>query len=157
MIFTLNDIESFLSKIDVSDIIKNKNMFYYNLACSFDIETTSFYESSTCIIYTNEQYKTALESDRKLKAEKKAIMYIWQFAIDDNVIYGRTWEQFNGFINRLYDFLDLEHKYLIVYVHNLSYEFQFICKRFQWVEIFADSERKPITATSENHFIFKCF
>lgn len=156
MIFTLNNIESFLSNIDTSDIIKKKNRFYYNLACSFDIETSSFYESSTGVIYTNEQYKTALEFDRKLKAEKKAIMYIWQFAIDDNVIYGRTWEEFNDFINCLYDFLDLKHKYLIVYVHNLSYEFQFICKRFNWVEIFADSERKPISATCDKNIIFKC-
>ena len=156
MIFSLNDIESFLSNIDKSDIIKKKNMIYYNLSCSFDIETSSFYESLTGVVYTNEQYRIALESDRKLKAEKKAIMYIWQFAIDDNVIYGRTWEQFNDFINRLYDFLDLEHKYLIVYVHNLSYEFQFICKRFNWVEIFADTERKPIMATCDKNIIFQC-
>ena len=154
MIFTLDKIQSFLDCIDKSDIVKSKNKYYYNLACSFDIETTSFYENKNGVVYTNEQYNKI--KNNKIKADKKAIMYIWQFAIDDNIIYGRTWYDFETFIDKLYAYLNLQEKFLVVYVHNLSYEFQFICKRFKWLEIFADSERKPISATCDKNIIFKC-
>lgn len=119
---------------------------------SFDIETSSFYEDKNGIIYTNEQYKKL----NRNTGRKKAIMYIWQFAICDNVIYGRTWNDFLFFIRKLHSYLDLDNNYIIVYVHNLSYEFQFMCKWFKWVNVFADSERKPIKAETESHIIFKC-
>ena len=152
-IYAFNQYIEFFSTIDTSKIIKEKKRFYYNLPCSFDIETTSFYESRTGVVYTNKEYK---ELKNNVIAEKRAIMYIWQFAIGENVIYGRKWSEFLELCKRLYNFLDLENKYLVVYVHNLSYEFQFICKMFNWVDIFADSERKPIKAENDLHFIFKC-
>lgn len=152
MIFSIKNIDDFFSTIDTTQIIKSRNKYFYNLPCSFDIETSSFYETKTGVIFSNDDYK---KSNRK-DGEKKAIMYIWQFAIDDNVIYGRTWGDFQNFINKLSLFLNLEKCYLVVYVHNLAYEFQFICKWFKWVDIFADSERKPIKAETENHIIFKC-
>lgn len=152
MVFSLSQLADFLNTIDKSKIIKSRNKLYYNLPCSFDIETSSFYETKTGVIYTNDDYKKSKRTD----GNKKAIMYIWQFAINDNVIYGRTWQEFIYFIDYLYDFLNLEKIYLVVYVHNLSYEFQFICKWFKWVDIFADSERKPIKAECDKNIIFKC-
>ena len=153
MIYELKDLTQFLSQINTKDIIKSKDKIYYNLAMSFDIETSSFYEDKNGIIYTNDDYRKLKHT---VKADKKAIMYIWQFAIEENVIIGRTWNDFLYFCKKLYDFLNLQERYIIVYVHNLSYEFQFICKWFNWVDIFADSERKPIKATTDSHFIFKC-
>ena len=153
MIYELKDLTQFLSKINTKDIIKSKDKIYYNLAMSFDIETSSFYEDKNGVIYTNDDYRKLKNT---VKAEKKAIMYIWQFAIEDNVIIGRTWNDFLFFCKKLYDFLNLKERYIVVYVHNLSYEFQFICKWFSWIDIFADSERKPIKATTDTHFIFKC-
>ena len=153
MIYELKDLTQFLSQINTKDIIKSKDKIYYNLAMSFDIETSSFYEDKNGVIYTNDDYRKLKHS---IKAEKKAIMYIWQFAIEENVIIGRTWNDFLYFCKKLYDYLNLKERYIVVYVHNLSYEFQFICKWFNWVDIFADSERKPIKATTDSHFIFKC-
>ena len=153
MIYELKDLTQFLSQINTKDIIKSKDKIYYNLAMSFDIETSSFYEDKNGVIYTNDDYRKLKHT---VKAEKKAIMYIWQFAIEENVIIGRTWNDFLYFCKKLYDFLNLKERYIVVYVHNLSYEFQFICKWFNWVDIFADSERKPIKATTDSHFIFKC-
>ena len=152
MVFSLSQLTDFLNTIDKSKIIKSRNKLYYNLPCSFDIETSSFYETRTGVIYTNDDYKKSNRTD----GNKKAIMYIWQFAITDNVIYGRTWQEFLYFIDCLYNFLNLEKIYLVVYVHNLSYEFQFICKWFKWVDIFADSERKPIKVECDKNIIFKC-
>ena len=153
MIYELKDLTQFLSQINTKDIIKSKDKIYYNLAMSFDIETSSFYEDKNGVIYTNDDYRKLKHT---VKAEKKAIMYIWQFAIEENVIIGRTWNDFLYFCKKLYDYLNLKERYIVVYVHNLSYEFQFICKWFNWVDIFADSERKPIKATTDSHFIFKC-
>ena len=153
MIYELKDLTQFLSTINTKDVIKSKDKIYYNLAMSFDIETSSFYEDKNGVIYTNDDYRKLKNT---VKADKKAIMYIWQFAIEDNVIIGRTWNDFLYFCKKLYDFLNLKERYIVVYVHNLSYEFQFICKWFNWVDIFADSERKPIKATTDSHFIFKC-
>ena len=153
MTFELKNISDFLNTIDKKNIIKSKDKIYYNIAMSFDIETSSFYEDKNGVIYTNDDYRKLKHS---VKAEKKAIMYIWQFAIEENVIIGRTWNDFLFFCKKLYDFLNLKERYIIVYVHNLSYEFQFICKWFNWIDIFADSERKPIKAMTDTHFIFKC-
>ena len=153
MIYELKDLTQFLSTINTKDIIKSKDKIYYNLAMSFDIETSSFYEDKNGVIYTNDDYRKLKNT---VKAEKKAIMYIWQFAIEENVIIGRTWNDFLYFCKKLFDFLNLKERYIVVYVHNLSYEFQFICKWFNWIDIFADSERKPIKATTDTHFIFKC-
>ena len=153
MIYELKDLTQFLSQINTKDIIKSKDKIFYNLAMSFDIETSSFYEDKNGVIYTNDDYRKLKHS---VKAEKKAIMYIWQFAIEENVIIGRTWNDFLYFCKKLYDFLNLKERYIVVYVHNLSYEFQFICKWFNWLDIFADSERKPIKAMTDTHFIFKC-
>ena len=153
MIYELKDLTQFLSTINTKDIIKSKDKIYYNLAMSFDIETSSFYEDKNGVIYTNDDYRKLKNT---VKADKKAIMYIWQFAIEENVIIGRTWNDFLYFCKKLYDYLNLKERYIVVYVHNLSYEFQFICKWFNWIDIFADSERKPIKATTDTHFIFKC-
>ena len=153
MIYELKDLTQFLSTINTKDIIKSKDKIFYNLAMSFDIETSSFYEDKNGVIYTNDDYR---KLKNQVRAEKKAIMYIWQFAIEDNVIIGRTWNDFLYFCKKLYDFLNLKERYIVVYVHNLSYEFQFICRWFNWIDIFADSERKPIKATTDSHFIFKC-
>ena len=152
-IYNIQQVQDFLNTIDKTEIIISKKKIYYNIPVSFDIETSSFYEDKNGVIYTNDDYK---KLKNKVIAEKKAIMYIWQFAIYDNVIIGRTWNDFIYLCKKLYDYLDLENRYLIVYVHNLSYEFQFICRWFEWLDIFADSERKPIKAMTDTHFIFKC-
>lgn len=80
-----------------------------------------------------------------------ATMYMWQFAIGtDFVIIGRTWEQFQKLVSLL------EEKYckdckVIVWVHNLSYEFSFCRKWLEYAtdrhgnaEVFATAERKVV-------------
>lgn len=129
---SLND---FISNIPSIDYVKNnKSIEYANIAMSFDIETTSFYEND----------------------DKKAIMYIWQFGINDNVILGRYWVDFELLLKTLKLKFNLSDKrYFIIYVHNLSYEFQFIRKRFIWNNVFMTDERKPLYCEMKDSFIFK--
>ena len=111
------------------DIVNNKLVQYYNVSCSFDIETSSWYDSDN---------------------KKTACMYIWMFAIADKyIITGRTWKEFIQLIDMLNKYLSLSsNRRLVIYVHNLAYEFQFIRKYFKWDEVFALDIRKPIRAVS---------
>lgn len=108
---------------------------YYNIESGFDIETTSQ-------IYNN---------------EKCAYMYIWMFGIGTDVYYGRTWEQFGEFMQMLINQLELNlYNRLIIYVHNLGYEFQFFRKFFNWKNVFSIDDRKPIKALIDEGIEFKC-
>lgn len=105
----------------------NENIEYLNIESAFDIETTSV----------------------KIQEVKAGFMYIWMFGLGygNNVYYGRTWEEFKGLCELLQKAFHLcEHRRLIIYVHNLGYEFQFMRKYFEWLEVFAVDERKPIKA-----------
>lgn len=116
---------------------QGKSGFYvYNIPCSFDIETSSFY---------NEQN------------EKQVIMYVWQFGLNGNVIIGRTWKQFIDLLQELQNRLHLQVDDCILYcyVHNLSYEFQFIRKLLQWENVFSTDTRKPIKALCSYGIEFK--
>lgn len=45
---------------------------------------------------------------------------------------------------------------LFVYVHNLSYEFQFLRKWFEWQRVFSIDLRKPIYAITTGNIEFRC-
>lgn len=108
---------------------------YINIPCAFDIETTSTYTNSN---------------------EKIAFMYIWQFGIDDEIVYGRTWGEFIELCETLQTRYNLsESKRLICYVHNLSFEFQFMRKLFTWDNFFAVKDRTPIKALCEYGIEFR--
>lgn len=112
-------------KDNIKTVKNNKKLTYYNIECSFDIETNSTYH----------------------KGEKVAFMYIWAFGIADLKIYGRTWEEFQSLMELISEIFELEKdKRILCYIHNFSFEFQFMRKYFEWTEVFAISERKPIKA-----------
>lgn len=58
-----------------------------------------------------------------------AFMYVWQFGVGDQIVYGRTWGEFREFLANLKAALHLNvgHK-LIVFDHNLKYDFGFFCR-----------------------------
>lgn len=113
------------------------NTYVYNVAASFDIETSSFRQ------HINGESKDEMSHGGR----KFATMYVWQFSINGRVILGRTWDEFTDFMNELSNRFELSPwKTLIVYVHNLGYEFQFIRKLFTWSKVFSTAKREPIYA-----------
>ena len=136
----------------------SKGIYYYNIPISFDIETTSFYRDETGTQYTYEQYKKLNEGRAgKVELEKVATMYVWQFGINGNVIVGRTWDEFVSVTQRFRDVLELDEKHrAVVFVHNLSYEFQFIRGLFEWEKVFSIDLRKPIYAITKGYIEFRC-
>ena len=101
----------------------------YNLGASFDIETTN----------------------TKINNNMYGFMYVWQFSINKTVFLGRTWEEFRTFIKDLVEVLELEQNKLLVYVHNLAYEFQFIKHQLEFSSngIFANRNYNVIIANLE--------
>lgn len=136
--------------------IKCKNKYYYNIACAFDIETTSFYEDDHGNIISVTDYVNLSEKERK-NYNKRAIMYIWQLGINGICFIGRTWDEFILLLDKLSDFYDLnENNHLIIYIHNLSYEFQFMKNWVSWEKVFATKPYEPLYAQTESGIIFKC-
>lgn len=117
----------------------NRKIKYFDVPCSFDIETSSFFRSTG-----NGE-------------EKVAIMYVWSFCIYGAVIIGRTWEEFIEMLDKLSEILQLnENKRLLIGVHNLAYEFQFMRKWFTWEKVFAVDSRKPVYCVTNTFIEFRC-
>lgn len=88
---------------------------------------------------------------------KQAIMYIWQFQIGlDYTIIGRTWSEFIDFLQRLKQ--ELNGSKMMVFVHNLSYEFQFLSGvyAFRPDEVFLSDDRKVLRCSMFDCFEFRC-
>ena len=131
----------------------NKKERFYNLPCSFDIETSSFYRDENGDTYTYEQVSKLDKS----KFEKCSCMYVWQFGINGYVIVGRTWDEFTKMMQTVSETLNLSANVrLICFIHNLSYEFQFIRKLFEWERVFSIDLRKPIYAITRGGVEFRC-
>ena len=107
---------------------------------TFDIETTSVFI---------DRFGTVRAFDRSKKPKfyqpmtKQGYMYIWQFGINDLVLYGRTWPEFVDCLARIREHTD---KQLIIWDHNLGFELQFLRNIFPDMEVFARKERHPIYA-----------
>ena len=111
-----------------------KKRHYVAITTAFDIETT--------LIDDIEQ----------------SVMYIWQWQFgEDYTVIGRTWDEFLDLQNRIKLSLPADH-WLVVYVHNLSYEFQFLKGIYQFTpdDIFAIASRKLIKCDMWGCFEFRC-
>ena len=143
--FEFSQLSEFFDALDLEDvelIQVRENLTYINVACAFDIETSSL----------------------NMGGAKFATMYIWQFGINGVVIYGRYWHQFQKLLREIHDAFGLSaNQRLIVYVHNLAYEFQFIKNLVRWAKdkkgndaIFSLKKRRPIYALAANGIEFRC-
>lgn len=135
-VYNFDQLDAFLSDPDVINgmncvVSSGKRLKYINCPASFDIETSSFYVSSGT------------------GADKVAIMYIWQFGINGAVIYGRHWHEFFDLLRKVVNNHNLSiKKRLLIYCHNLSFEFQFLKEHFEWDKVFSLKTRVPIYAIS---------
>ena len=119
------------------DIVKSgKHKMYQRHPMTFDIETS----------------KIPTDDD----GHYEAFMYIWQVCIEGNVVFGRRWEELQEFMNNVVNAYKLsEEERVVVYVHNLSFEFQFIQDYFKFTDVFAMASRSILTAKTA-HLEFRC-
>lgn len=119
------------TKFQQKQIGKHKS--YLNISAGFDIETTS--------------------------TDNGGYMYIWQFGLCHSVIIGRTWQDFVKFLSILDEAIDFKKdaQTVIVWVHNLGFEFQFlksVLSDYYSNDSFFKEERKPLYV-KYLHFMFK--
>lgn len=125
--------------ISHSNILEKKDKKIADIIISFDIETTR------------------VDIPEITRTNHQSVMYLWQFAVlyEDNTytIYGRTWKSFFYLYNRL-QALDIP---LLIWVHNLSHEFQFLSGyiSFDKDNVFCLKSRKILKATDRN-ITFRC-
>ena len=114
-----------------AETVRKRGTWFLNIPAAFDIETTSI--------------------DRPAEqGEPYGFMYHWQFCVGDKVCFGRTWEDYLYFQEHIVDALQLsESRKLVVYVHNLAFEFQFSWRFWGIESIFARSPREPIKVDSK--------
>lgn len=112
---------------------KEKKRYYSEAFCAFDIETTNY------------------------KPMKQSWMYMWSFCLDKYTIIGRTWEQARWLFEELALYL-MDQQYIICWVHNLSFEWQFLKSVFdkELSEVFALDNRKLVKFTILDHIEFRC-
>lgn len=104
------------------------------LYAGFDIETTNIIQPDGWAAYM-------YHAQFSIATEKECCVYLF-----------RHWEHFEWFIEYIIQAYDLSSdRRMIVYIANMGFEFQFICKRFSWDEeeysFFAKEERQPLKAT----------
>lgn len=111
-----------------------KKVYYKDVICAFDIETT------------------------RLADIEQSIMYIWMLHIHNHVtIIGRTWEELKNLFLQIRE--ELQDNTLCIFVHNLSYEFQFLRAIYDFLpeEVFAVDSRKVLRCSMfDNKIEFRC-
>lgn len=116
--------------------IKKCRKHYSNYIATFDIETSKFEKG-------NDEYE--------------GFMYHWQFCINGIVVFGRSWIEFANLIYYLYSKLKLSNdNKLVVYVHNLSYEFHFMYNLFDISEVFCIDKRKVLKCILDGFIEMRC-
>ena len=119
-----------------------------NTIYTFDIETSSYLLLNNKIIPASKYLD--LTKDEQKECEFNSSMYIWIFGINENVYYGRTWFEFKMFLDKL-DFYNNNKK--IVFIHNLSYEFQYLKSQFKFKNVLARKSHKVMRCEFEDYNI----
>jgi len=139
-VYTINDFP--YNELKNIPTCSNKKNIYYNCSSAFDIESTTIKPK---------------EVDGKYIENPYAFMYHWQFCINNKVVFGRRWEEFTCFLRRLKRAMGItKHYRLCIYVHFLSYEFQFMKEFINIDTMFSKDKRKPMKIITKEGFEFRC-
>lgn len=106
------------------------------------------YKDAVCAFDTETSYMKALDA---------ACLYIWQFQLDEALtVVGRTWREYLDFVDGINAALG-ENVYLVVYVHNLSYEWQFMRSLFSILpeDVFVVKSRRVLRWRC-GHIEYRC-
>ena len=120
-----------------------------NAYTAFDIETST--------IWINEDHSLY---------DVHSFMYVWQFQLEEYTVKGRTWEEYFTFLDVLRKAIDqiridnnlAVNPYLVIWVHNLAYEFSFLSGLYPFTndECFFRDVRKPIYCRMYDTFEYRC-
>lgn len=128
-----------------------KGTTYYcdDILC-FDIETTSAWIDENGNIISYEPNKPAEYWNNLVPL---SLCYLWQFSFNGIVYYGRELTEFRNLLN------DIPSKYkVVIFIHNLSYEFHFLDNILEWETVFTRTPHKPMKCTCKDfpNIEFRC-
>lgn len=134
-IYNCSDFPTYLFRWNVLKSYSKGKRKVWNVPCAFDIECTTV----------------------NSPGNPYSFMYVWQFCIDGYVCMGRTWEEWHILCNRLKQAMGVPiMANLPIYVHYLSYEWQFLKDFYQWEDVFAREQRKILKCTTTTGLEFRC-
>lgn len=112
-----------------------KHKYCTDIFC-FDIEVSSYWLNENGDII---EYKKGKDADYWNELTPCALPYIFMFSVNETVYYGREFSDFYDLLTMLPCDMDI-----IIWVHNLAYEFQFLCNLLKWKSVFARASHKVI-------------
>ena len=128
-----------------------KGTSYYcdDIFC-FDIEVTSAWIDAKGNIIT---YEKGHDADYWNNLTPLSLCYLWMFSFNDIVYYGRELSDFY----KLLEDLPREPQ-IVIYIHNLSYEFHFLDNILTWDTVFSRIPHKPMKCTVKEfpNIEFRC-
>lgn len=125
---------------------------YITDVISFDTETTSGFidENNTFVLFDETKPKEYYNNMQKV-----GFVYIWMVAINQTVYYGRELEELKQFMLQLNE--EAGGQKIVIYVHNLEFDFQFLQNVFEFDDLFARKAHKVMYAHVANtNITFKC-
>lgn len=132
--YTKDKLSDFLTAVGKLKLV-GKKLKYFNVPCSFDIETSSV----------------------MLGDIPAGIMYMWSFCLNGAVYIGRTYDEFLQLLDAIRNHYKIDmNRRLRIYVRNLGFEFQFIRHYFDWLTVFARQPRSPMSAVTTDGIEFRC-
>lgn len=113
-----------------------KKVHYVEHLAAFDIETSSYMD----------------------EGGKRAVVYSYALAIEDTIYHARSADEFFPLMEKIAADMELSlDRRLVIYVHNLAYEWQFIKHYMSWESAFAiSSDRRIVRAVSKLGIEFRC-
>lgn len=88
---------------------------------------------------------------------KCATMYAWAVCFNGLCVLGRNWSEYIGFWDDVQKILNTStDRRLVVYCHNLAYDFQWIRGHHEIVDMFALDTHEPLKAIDARGIEFRC-
>lgn len=101
-----------------------------------------------------------IEATSFSKGERKfGTMYIWMLSIDNEYIYGRTWQELGDTLTKISKEWGLgDSRKAIIFIHNLAYEFGWFISNpiFNFIQSFLKDKGHPLYAIDKRGFEFRC-
>lgn len=141
-VYTIRELSLLRHNLDCKESTK-RGIKYLEIPCAFDIETTNIFKKDT---------------DGNIDPDFRpySFMYHWQFCINDEVCFGRTWKEFRDLLSDLTYRMNLDNnRRIVIWCHNLSFEFQHFRRFVKVIDGFYKQDRQPLKVVIDGGIEFR--
>lgn len=129
--------------------VPKRNIKYRNPIITFDTETTNLVDYTTMKKGIKKDGTPYFEVTSTPTSIKSAFMYAAAFCFNGVVEIFRTWDDVVGYLDSLSNMCNKNERY-IVWVHNLSFEFQFMKDFMKLTEVFCRKSHNVLKCVYKN-------